>query len=74
MAERNYTLLIKGFKTKGQLMEFIHWYEGQGEQDASIWFEEAKDNGKIGVKSMNMDMKKSFADTGEEVTIWVEPK
>lgn len=72
--EKNYALVIKGFKTKNQLMEFVHWYEDQGEQDSSIWFEEAKSLGKIGVKSMSVDLKKPHIDTGEEVTIWVDPK
>ncbi len=32
-------VLITGFKNNDEAKEFINWYEGQGEQDASIWFE-----------------------------------
>jgi hypothetical protein len=35
-----YAVLVKGFKTQEQADTFIKWYEGQGEQDAQIWFEE----------------------------------
>ena len=72
--DKNYTLHIKGFKTKSQLMEFIAWYEGQGEQDSSIWFEEAKQNGKIGVSSMFMNMTKGTHVENDDVTIWIDPK
>jgi hypothetical protein len=33
-------LVIKGFKNRDEVEMFRHWYCGQGEQDASIWFEE----------------------------------
>ena len=44
MSRPNYTegkatLIIKGL-TMEQAKMFTSWYEGQGEQDASIWFEE----------------------------------
>lgn len=50
-----YNLLIKGFKTKAQAEAFIDWYEGQGEQDACIWFECRKDEGEIDVDFMPVD-------------------
>ncbi len=74
MAEKSFDLVIKGFKTKSQVMEFIAWYEGQGEQDSSDWFEQARHDGKIGVTSMNMNMSKHIMEAGTEITIWVDPK
>ena len=47
-----YEIRITGFKTKEQANEFISWYEGQGEQEAQVWFEIAKDAGKIDVDFM----------------------
>lgn len=32
-------LVIEGFKTLEDAMEYASWFEGQGEQDASIWME-----------------------------------
>lgn len=54
----NYTLTIKGFKTKEQVLAFASWYEGQGEQDACVWFECRKEEGEIDVSVMNVDTKK----------------
>ena len=50
-----YTLTIKGFKTKEQVKAFAQWYSGQGEQDASYWFECRKEDGEIDVDTMNVD-------------------
>lgn len=50
-----YSLKLNGFKTKAQVEEFLSWYSGQGEQDACIWLEIAKDAGKIDVDSMMVD-------------------
>lgn len=33
------TLTIKGFNELKEAEEFCSWYSGQGEQDASIWFD-----------------------------------
>jgi len=71
---KNFDLIIKGFRSKSQVMEFIKWYEGQGEQDASIWFEEARARGLIGVDMMAVDMTKPYVETPDNVTIWVDPK
>lgn len=38
-------LTIKGFKTEDALIEFINWYEGQGEQDIDIWMDCRKEEG-----------------------------
>ncbi len=32
-------VVLKGL-TKEQAKVFVDWYEGQGEQDADVWFEE----------------------------------
>ena len=50
-----YELRITGFKTKAQVEAFASWYEGQGEQDADIWFECRKDDGEIDIDSMHVD-------------------
>jgi len=38
-------VLVKGFKNSEEAIEFMSWYEGQGEQDFSIWLECRKDEG-----------------------------
>lgn len=55
-----YELKIKGFKTKEQAKAFIEWYEGQGEQDAQIWFEARVYEGKIDVDFMPVDCSKPY--------------
>lgn len=52
----SYKLVIDGFQTKEQAEEFLSWYCGQGEQDATVWFEVAKDNGTINVDTMHVDV------------------
>ncbi len=52
--------MIEGFKTQAQAEAFIKWYEGQGEQDAVIWFECRMQEGQIDVDSMNVDCKKTY--------------
>lgn len=74
VSQKSFDLLIKGFKSESQVKEFIAWYEGQGEQDASLWFEEARSQGKIGVDSMNMDMKAGVAQTASGFSITVNPR
>lgn len=51
-----YSLRLDGFKTKAQVKEFFDWYEGQGEQDATVWFECRKYEGKIDVDFMPVDV------------------
>lgn len=74
VSPKSYDLLIKGFKSESQVKEFISWYEGQGEQDASLWFEEARSQGKIGVNSMNMDMKAGIIQTTSGFSITINPR
>lgn len=50
-----FKLEISGFKSMEEVEVFIKWYEGQGEQDASVWFEEAKMRGKIDRDFMPVD-------------------
>lgn len=57
---QEFTLTIKGFKTKEQVKAFASWYEGQGEQDASIWFECRKEEGEIDVDFMPVDCQAMF--------------
>jgi len=38
-------LLITGFRNKEEIDTFIDWYEGQGEQDAALWFELRQEEG-----------------------------
>lgn len=53
MNDKNIEVIIHGFNTLTEAEEFCSWYEGQGEQDASIWFECRKDEGIIDVDTMN---------------------
>lgn len=45
--QNNITVTVKGFNTFEEANQFCSWYCGQGEQDASIWFEERKSEGLI---------------------------
>ena len=47
-----YTVNVTGFKTKEQAEQFMAWYSAQGEQDATVWFECRKDEGKLDVEFM----------------------
>lgn len=38
-----YSVLVTGFPTKKAAEAWLGWYEGQGEQDAPIWLENALD-------------------------------
>lgn len=37
--EKEFKVVVHGFKTKKQAEAFMHWYSGAGEQDADHWFE-----------------------------------
>jgi hypothetical protein len=67
-----FSLTLKGFKTKEQVQAFIDWYEGQGEQDSTIWFEEAKHQGKIDVDWMGVDLSKKYKWDGNNLIAHVE--
>ena len=55
-----FNLEIKGFESKNEVEEFIKWYEGQGEQDACIWFSCRKQEGKIDRDFMPVDCSKTY--------------
>lgn len=69
-----FELKITGFKTEAQVEAFIDWYEGQGEQDARIWFECRKDDGEIDVDSMYTDCKQTFPVKWENNTAFMVVK
>lgn len=49
---------VTGFNTKVEAEAFIDWYEGQGEQDSSIWFEERHQEGEIECSEMMTELDK----------------
>ncbi len=53
-------VVVTGFRTEAQAKAFIEWYEGQGEQDAGVWFECRKEEGEIDVDWMGVDLKATF--------------
>lgn len=71
--EKDYALIIKGFKSMEQVREFADWYEGQGEQDAFVWFGIAKEEGRIDVDSMCVDCRTPYITTENSLTITVKP-
>lgn len=77
----SYSLKINGFRSMKEVETFINtgnleleyiWYNGQGEQDASIWFEEAKLQGDIDRDFIPIDTSKPY-EVEEENTlvVWV---
>lgn len=69
-----FTLTLKGFKTKEQVQAFINWYEGQGEQDAWVWFECLQGEGTLDVSSMNVDVDKPYKWEGNNLTAYIKPE
>lgn len=55
-----FSVKIEGFKTQAQAEAFIKWYEGQGEQDACVWFECRVEEGKLDVDFMPVDCGKTY--------------
>lgn len=55
-----YEIKITGFTSKAQAEAFVQWYEGQGEQDASWWFECRQQEGEIDVAFMPVDLQKTY--------------
>jgi hypothetical protein len=56
----SYSLKFTGFKTQAEAETFAKWYEGQGEQDAAVWFECCKDDGIINTDFMPVDVHTPF--------------
>ena len=72
--ENEFTLTIKGFKTKAQVKAFIEWYEGQGEQDSETWFLDRKLEGEIDVSFMPVDCSKPYVWDGNNLTAHLKIK
>lgn len=53
-----YQLLLKGFETPEQVLAFVDWYSGQGEQDAVAWFEHLVAEDELDVDMMTVDLSK----------------
>ena len=51
---KDFQIVFKGFKNQRQVEVFMNWFEGQGEQDASVWTEE---NGGYDVYTERTEMK-----------------
>lgn len=66
-----YTVKVTGFKTKAQAEEFINWYEGQGEQDASYWFEARVAEGTLDTDFMPCKSKSDWA--GDTIEMEINP-
>jgi hypothetical protein len=70
-----FKLMISGFKTQAQAEAFVKWYEGQGEQDAAIWFECRFDEGEIDTAFMPVDCASTYPLTwsGDTLSMVVNP-
>lgn len=55
-----FKLEISGFRSKAEVEAFVKWYEHQGEQDASIWFEELQTRGEIDRDFMPVDCSATY--------------
>lgn len=63
-----YKLEISGFKSEAEVKAFIGWYDGQGEQDAAIWFECRMSEGLIDRDFMPVDCGKTYPIKFEDKT------
>ena len=68
---QEYTLTIKGFKNKAQVKAFAEWYEGQGEQDASMWFGEMLSDGELDITFMPVNLSIPYVWDDSNMTIWL---
>lgn len=66
-----YSLKINGFRSMKEVETFINWYEGQGEQEASIWFEEAKLQGNIDRDFIGVDTNKPYEIEDNTLMVWI---
>lgn len=69
-----YEIHMTGFKTKAQAEEFVKWYEGQGEQEAAVWFECRKSEGVIDTDFMPVDCIKTYPLVWSEAVLKMELK
>ena len=51
--------------TMKQAKELANWYEGQGEQDAQVWFEEKE----VDVPTVDVHKKDCIKTVGDTVTV-----
>lgn len=47
------SVIIHGFESDAAAKEFIRWYEGQGEQEIGVWWEDRKNIGKTPYTDMD---------------------
>lgn len=55
-----YTVTVKGFETEWQARQFVHWYEGSGEQQLWDWVGCRDDQPEPRTSSMNCDIRKTY--------------
>lgn len=67
-----FSLKINGFRDEAEARAFISWYGGQGEQDASIWFECRMDEGEIDRDFIPVNTYKPYVVEGDTLIAWVE--
>jgi hypothetical protein len=67
-----FSLKINGFRDEAEARAFIEWYEGQGEQDATIWFECRMEEGEIDRDFIGVDIYKPYVVEGDTLIAWVE--
>lgn len=64
-----YSLKINGFRNMNEVKAFINWYEGQGEQGASIWFHEDVLQGNMDRDFIGIDTSKPYEVKDENTLI-----
>ena len=70
-----YSVKVVGFKTQEEAKQFIKWYEGQGEQDISIWLECRKSEDLIDIRYLDTDCSKTYPikfDENNEATLYLK--
>ena len=60
-------VVFDGFDTIEQAKQFIAWYEGSGEQDASIWLGNVSD-----LDAAYVDVSKPYEYTEDTITCYLE--
>lgn len=52
MKNKNYSILLTGFKNKRQAEEFLNWYSNSGEQDFGNYLDIVNEQDNIGARFM----------------------
>lgn len=60
-------VVFDGFDTIEQAKQFIDWYEGGGEQDASTWLEDESD-----LDAAYVDLSKPYLYTEDSITCYLK--